>query len=837
MAAAASRGKKKKQLLPGSLQERLINGAHKGLGVAALGCAVVAWACLMSWSVSDPSLSRAVDGPVLNLGGKPGAIFSDILFQSFGLASIIVMLPVAVLGMHLIMANPVTHFRLRVLSWPLSIALLSTTLSLLPVAGSWPLPQSYGGAVGDTFVKVFQLQTFTGGTLWLPLFFFILLSALSIYALSFTTALRIKDAKVLFNIANREELKAALKSPINRASFWFHSRRAKGAFRPESNNERKWWRNANLDTPALMTNGPKAATRGFEIHPPQSPMARPIRPNGEAAVINTALPNSSLPPSQLPPMSAIPEYGAVTGAPSLKAAFDAPFGTGDNSRLNGHGTGPEFLLPPIECLTPTANNETLAFAHEELSEMALMLENVLLDFGIKGSILNVRPGPVVTLFEFEPARGTKTSRIIGLSDDIARSMSAISARIAVIPGRSVIGIELPNPTRETVFLRELVEQPVFLHSEETLPLILGKSIGGEPIIQDLATMPHLLIAGTTGSGKSVGINTMLLSLLYRLTPKECRLILIDPKMLELSIYDGIPHLLTPVVTEPLKALSALKWAVREMEDRYRQMSKLGVRNIEGFNERVNAALKQDEPLKRTVQTGFDQQTGRAIFEEETMTFEPLPMIVIVIDEMADLMMVAGKEIEIAVQRLAQMARAAGIHVIMATQRPSVDVITGTIKANFPTRISFQVTSKIDSRTILGKEGAEQLLGAGDMLYMPGGSRVERVHGAFVNDDEVARVAEFLRAQGVPEYLDTIILDEEHSPGESPAGQNGQPDIYTEAVEIVLRDQKATISYLQRRLSIGYNRAATLIERMENEGVIGPANRAGKREILMDHSEY
>jgi S-DNA-T family DNA segregation ATPase FtsK/SpoIIIE len=464
-----------------------------------------------------------------------------------------------------------------------------------------------------------------------------------------------------------------------------------------------------------------------------------------------------------------------------------------------------------------------------------MLESVLDDFGVKGQVVNASPGPVVTLYELEPAPGIKSSRVIGLADDIARSMSAVSARVAVIPGKNAIGVELPNPKREKVVLREQLESRDFRDTPSKLPLCLGKTIGGEPVIVDLARMPHLLIAGTTGSGKSVAINTMILSLLYRLSPEQCRLILIDPKMLELSVYDGIPHLLSPVVTDPRKAVIALKWAVREMEERYKKMSKLGVRNIDGFNESVVEAAAKGKSIKRTVQTGFDRETGEAIYESEEMDLEPLPYIVVVVDEMADLMMVAGKDIEGAIQRLAQMARAAGIHLLMATQRPSVDVITGTIKANFPTRISFQVSSKIDSRTILNEQGAEQLLGQGDMLYMAGGSRVSRVHGPFCSDAEVERVVRHLKEQGVPEYLEEITA--EPAEGEdgsvfdkSAMGEEGG-DLYERAVAIVLRDKKASTSYVQRRLQIGYNRAATLIERMEMEGVISAANHAGKREIL------
>ncbi len=496
-----------------------------------------------------------------------------------------------------------------------------------------------------------------------------------------------------------------------------------------------------------------------------------------------------------------------------------------------------FEMPSLHFLAePKLVQRDPALSKDALEQNARLLEGVLEDFGVRGEIINVKPGPVVTLYELEPAPGIKSSRVIGLADDIARSMSAIAARVAVIPGRNAIGIELPNPKREMVYLREMLASRDFEQSKAKLALALGKTINGEPVIADIAKMPHVLVAGTTGSGKSVAINTMILSLLYRMTPQECRLIMIDPKMLELSVYDGIPHLLTPVVTDPKKAVVALKWTVREMEDRYRKMSKVGVRNIDGFNQRVGLAQKKGEPIARTVQTGFDRNTGEAIYETEELDLEPMPYIVVIIDEMADLMMVAGKDIEGAVQRLAQMARAAGIHVIMATQRPSVDVITGTIKANFPTRISFQVTSKIDSRTILGEQGAEQLLGQGDMLFMAGGGRIQRVHGPFVGDDEVERIVQHLKLQGVPEYLDAITEDEEDDEGGSgPAGTGNledSDDPYDQAVAVVLRDKKASTSYIQRRLGIGYNRAASIIERMEEEGIVGPANHAGKREILV-----
>jgi S-DNA-T family DNA segregation ATPase FtsK/SpoIIIE len=480
-----------------------------------------------------------------------------------------------------------------------------------------------------------------------------------------------------------------------------------------------------------------------------------------------------------------------------------------------------------------------AVSDEVLQENARELEGVLQDFGVKGEITNVRPGPVVTLYELEPAPGTKSSRVIGLADDIARSMSAVATRVAVVPGRNAIGIELPNDRREVVLLRELLETTDFEETDARLALALGKNIGGEPIIVDLSRMPHLLIAGTTGSGKSVGINTMILSLLYRLSPDQCKFIMIDPKMLELSVYDGIPHLLAPVVTDPKKAVVALKWTVREMEERYKRMSKLGVRDIKGYNSRILQAEAKGEVLTRTVQTGFDRATGRAVYEQEEMDYDVMPYIVVIVDEMADLMMVAGKDIEAAVQRLAQMARAAGIHLITATQRPSVDVITGTIKANFPTRVSFQVTSKIDSRTILGEQGAEQLLGQGDMLYMAGGGRIMRVHGPFVADEEVEKVVRHLKKQGVPAYLDAVTDEEEEDDetgeGGEDFGESGN-ELYDQAVAIVLRDRKASTSYVQRRLGIGYNRAASLVERMEKEGLIGAANHAGKREILVGGEE-
>ncbi len=497
----------------------------------------------------------------------------------------------------------------------------------------------------------------------------------------------------------------------------------------------------------------------------------------------------------------------------------------------------DYDLPDLELLNPPSGERATTLDKTALEKNARLLESVLEDFHVKGEIVEVRPGPVVTMYELEPASGIKASRVIQLADDIARNMSAVSARVAVIPGRSVIGIELPNAKREMVVLSELIGDPAFEDNTGKLPIVLGKNIAGDPVIADLAPMPHLLVAGTTGSGKSVGLNCMILSLLYRMTPEECRLILIDPKMLELSIYDDIPHLLSPVVTEPAKAIRALKWAVEQMEERYRMMASLSVRSLQGFNDKVRAAKAKGKPLGRRVQTGYDADTGQPIYEEEELEYEPLPQIVVVVDELADLMMTAGKEVEFLIQRLAQKARAAGIHLIMATQRPSVDIITGVIKANLPTRVSFAVTSKIDSRTILGEQGAEQLLGKGDMLYMPGGKQIARIHCPFVSDEEVRKVADHWREQGVPEYIQAVTEEPEDGGfalDGQPVGEDSAEDqLYRKACQIVAESQKASTSYLQRQLRVGYNNAARLIERMENEGKVSAADHVGRREVLID----
>ena len=583
--------------------------------------------------------------------------------------------------------------------------------------------------------------------------------------------------------------------------------------------------------PLELDNADEEELIEFPVEPVSTPaeprMATPHRPIPEVRI--------PTPPAmeQPSPRSVVQHPPKRAPQPSRQAQAEA------QPALKFDDKYADYEHPPLGLLMNPIEIQRHHLSDEALEENARMLESVLDDYGVKGEIVSVRPGPVVTMYELEPAPGLKASRVIGLSDDIARSMSALSARVSTVPGRSVIGIELPNENREKVVLREILSHRDFGDGNQKLPLALGKDIGGEPIIANLAKMPHLLIAGTTGSGKSVAINTMILSLLYKLSPEECRMIMIDPKMLELSVYDGIPHLLSPVVTDPKKAVVALKWVVGEMEERYRKMSKMGVRNIDGFNGRVKDALSKGEMFSRTVQTGFDEETGDPIFETEEFQPEVLPYIVVIVDEMADLMMVAGKEIEACIQRLAQMARASGIHLIMATQRPSVDVITGTIKANFPTRISFQVTSKIDSRTILGEMGAEQLLGMGDMLYMAGGSKITRVHGPFVSDEEVEEIVNHLKGFGPPEYMSGVVEgpeDEKATDIDLVLGLGGNTDgedaLYDQAVAIVIKDRKCSTSYIQRKLAIGYNKAARLVEQMEEEGVVSSANHVGKREILV-----
>jgi S-DNA-T family DNA segregation ATPase FtsK/SpoIIIE len=794
--------------LPAAIREALARRLRELAGLGLLTLSGAAAAALMTWSVQDPSLSHATSRPIRNIVGYPGAISADLLMQILGLGAIMLILPVAVWGWRMLTHRRFDREALRLSSWILCTVLAAGFASCWPHGGAWPLPTGLGGVVGDALMRAPAVVFGPPGF---------------VYHLAFGTILGVTTVAT-FLVASgmgsrpHEEEPTSIKD--DEALFAEDDDRGSislgwAVHALMSTKARLMWL-LKLAYSSLVASAPPPRASSFERQEPSL--------SGRAG--------ASLAPRAEEDFDDEEEDEDIPRAPRKKAAARAP----------ARKSSDRFELPSVSVLTAPRASDRQPLSKSELDSNSRALEGVLGDFGVRGEIVKAHPGPVVTLYELEPAPGIKSSRVIGLADDIARSMSALSARVAVVPGRNAIGIELPNAHREKVYLRELLSVKDGNDSVAKLPLCLGKNIGGESIIVDLARMPHLLIAGTTGSGKSVAINTMILSLVYRLRPDQCRLIMVDPKMLELSVYDGIPHLLTPVVTDPKKAVVALKWAVREMEERYKRMSKLGVRNIDGYNQRLAEARSRGEELTRTVHTGFDKETGKAIYEEEKLDLEPLPYIVIIVDEMADLMMVAGKDIEGAVQRLAQMARAAGLHVILATQRPSVDVITGTIKANFPTRISFQVTSKIDSRTILGEMGAEQLLGQGDMLYMAGGGRISRVHGPFVSDEEVEKVVRHLKSQGSPEYLEAVTAeeptDEDSAVFDSTGmgGDGGGGDLFTQAVAIVKRDRKASTSYIQRRLQIGYNRAASLMERMELEGIVGQPNHAGKREILVEEEE-
>ncbi len=821
--------------LPDRLREGPKRRAAEAAGVALLALVVGAGLSLMSWSVDDPSLTHATSAAPHNWLGRGGAISADLLMQFLGVGSAAALAPPAAWGWRLVVERRIGRISPRVLLLMAGAMATSGFASLMPAPASWPLPSGLGGVVGDAVLWI-PRKIFAGSG-WEMVVIGLALAATAILSLTASAGYRFPNAPAsgeppaekprrrapapvdiddddsegepglgLVSLGAAIHVLYVVKSGLKRLLS-----RPRKPLKPAPPPRAPWLDEASppfgapLDAPIQLA--PSVA-------PPvgaKAPVVRPVAPE----------------PLIAPPVRVTPAVGPLKAAPKRVAT---PIERG------------EYTLPALTMLAEPKKS-TSKISDDALEQNARLLEGVLDDFGVKGEIINVRPGPVVTLYELEPAPGVKSSRVIGLADDIARSMSAISARVAVVQGRNAIGVELPNQRRETVYLREMLGSQDFETTKHKLAIALGKTIGGEPVIVDLAKMPHLLVAGTTGSGKSVAINTMVLSLLYRLEPKNCRLIMVDPKMLELSVYDGIPHLLTPVVTDPKKAVVALKWAVREMEDRYRKMSKVGVRNIDGFNARVAEAAARGEAITRQVQDGFDPETGELLYRQEEMSLEELPYIVVVVDEMADLMMVAGKDIEGAIQRLAQMARAAGIHIIMATQRPSVDVITGTIKANFPTRISFQVTSKIDSRTILGEQGAEQLLGQGDMLYMAGGGRISRVHGPFVSDAEVEKIVAYLKTQGQPEYLSAITEEDasasEDEGGSAPAG-GGMPmtmdqeeagDYYDRAVAIVTREKKVSVSYIQRRLSVGYNKAASLVERMEKEGVVSPPNHQGKREVL------
>jgi DNA segregation ATPase FtsK/SpoIIIE, S-DNA-T family len=794
---ATGRGLQSWSFLPDALRELAQRRLREFAGSALIVVSVLLALALATWSVHDPSLSHATKAPVRNVLGLCGAIVADLLTQLFGLAALALVAPIAIWGWRLASHRRMRRERTRLAFWLLGIPLWAACAGVLPRTGNWPLPAGLGGIIGD----------------W------VLVLPAWVIGASPSVTLRLVAALAL--------ALAALACLAVVAGFGFHSRDA-DADRIEEEEPRAsisigWITHGLLSLKARvrrLLRSPARSRRG-------AGMVGRSEPHFDAAGAATLAPQ--IEPDDEEESSE--DLAPAENRPKPRAAPRA-------QRRSSGG----YVLPPLDLLAAPKASGRAVLSADALAANATALEGVLGDFGVRGEIINTRPGPVVTLYELEPAPGIKSSRVIGLADDIARSMSALSARVAVVAGRNAIGIELPNPTREKVYLRELLASSDYADSMAKLPLCLGKTIGGEAVIADLTRMPHLLIAGTTGSGKSVAINTMIMSLVYRLRPDQCRLIMVDPKMLELSVYDGIPHLLTPVVTDPKKAVVALKWAVREMEERYKKMSKLGVRNIDGFNARLAEAKTKGEKLTRTVHTGYDKESGEAIYEREELDLERLPFIVVIVDEMADLMMVAGKDIEGAVQRLAQMARAAGLHVILATQRPSVDVITGTIKANFPTRISFQVTSKIDSRTILGEQGAEQLLGQGDMLYMAGGGRISRVHGPFCSDEEVEKIVLHLKSQGTPQYLEAVTAaddeDEDGNPIFDATGM-GQPegaDLYQQAVQVVMRDRKASTSYIQRRLQIGYNRAASLMERMEKEGVVGQANHAGKREILVGEED-
>ena len=735
---------------------------------AAMGIALAV--AFATYHATDPSLNAAGPGGVANALGGVGAIFADLAIQTLGVAAGLLALLAVVLGLSRVAdPNPdVNRARLRIRA-----ALGVLGVLTLAIALAWPAPPA-----------VWPLAEGLGG-FW---------GEASLSAL----AGLLDRTGVPFGQAIAGGVLAVAGVVAFGYAIGFSGRDLKAALEALGQ---------------LLKSRPRAARTARAPRAPRKGPREISVPEPEGAEANER-PTMKVRPPKLTPKESTREQREA------QATFEFAQGEG-------------FKLPEFSMLAKP-KPRAAQFDEGSLHQNAQLLESVLAEFGVRGQVDQIRPGPVVTLYELVPAAGVKSARVVALSDDIARSMSVTACRVSVVQARNAIGIELPNQRRETVYLRDLMAAPEYERGAQSVPVALGETIGGEPYIADLARMPHLLIAGTTGSGKSVGVNAMILSILYKLPPEQCRLIMIDTKMLELSVYDGIPHLLTPVVTDPKKAIVALKWTVREMEDRYRRMSKIGVRNVASYNERTHEAVATGEHFERTVQTGFDE-VGRPIFESEKIRPEPMPYLVVIIDEVADLMMVAGKDIEGAVQRLAQMARAAGIHLIMATQRPSVDVITGTIKANFPTRISFQVTSKIDSRTILGEQGAEQLLGQGDMLYMPGSGRVIRLHGPLVSDGEVEAVARFLREQGRPQYLEEVTAggdEDSEALGGGLGGEEGGNDLYNRAVAVVTRDGKASTSYIQRRLQIGYNRAASLMERMEQEGVVGPANHAGKREILV-----
>jgi DNA segregation ATPase FtsK/SpoIIIE, S-DNA-T family len=785
---------KSTSLLPSGSTDFILKRLSEMCGIALLLLAGLGALALITYAPTDPNFNHATDNPASNLLGIAGAHASDLLLQTVGFGSIALILGFVAWAWRITSHRGLKWGWIHVALLPFGVSLSSGALAALPTAASWPLNAGYGGIVGEIiFNNIMVLGQYLG---------VIIPSAL----LSLVLAVIATVLLVLAYALPLQEWQSMGRGMLSGG---------RAAYRVGSRLKGLKHRSDDLAEEEPIILGGRSEPEKDE--PKKKPKPRKRLLGKKAPVIEEDAQHRE--PKIEARKSEVKKGKRVSE--EKQVALDL-------------GPSDIYQLPPLDLLSlPDTKKTHKPLSEEALQNNARLLEGVLDDYGIKGDISRVRPGPVVTLYELEPAPGLKSSRVIGLADDIARSMSALSTRIAVIPGRNAIGIELPNQRRETVLLRELLSTATYESTASKLTLALGKDIGGDPVVADLARMPHLLIAGTTGSGKSVAVNTMILSLLYRLSPEECRFIMIDPKMLELSVYDGIPHLLAPVVTAPEKAVSALKWAVKEMENRYRKMAELGVRNIDGYNQRIRDAKKRGEEIKRTVQTGFDEASGEPIFEERALDTDPLPMIVIIVDEMADLMMVAGKEIESTVQRLAQMARAAGLHVVMATQRPSVDVITGTIKANFPTRISFQVTSKIDSRTVLGEQGAEQLLGQGDMLFMAGAGRVQRVHGPFVTDEEVEKVVAFLKEQGNPNYVEEVTEEPEDGMPSLGGGSDGAPvdALYDQAVALVCKERKASTSFVQRYLQIGYNRAARIVDEMEKQGVISSANHVGKREVL------
>ena len=772
MATAAGRAQRR-ELEPDwreKLQASLRMFAIRTSGALLLSLSVALGIALLTQAPTDPSWSTAAGGPPANWLGAPGAYASDALLLLFGLGSVLFLPVIAIAGMRLMRGEPAGRTGRALLVSGSGAVLIGIALGLTAGSAVSGLPGGWGGALGLAGAHGIDAGLSSIGN---P----------GIAGPVRLTLILLLGAGGLFLATVALALRPSEKG-------WLASRFAR-------------------------------RERDSEPAPRRTAESRDDAP-------------AAAPPRSRPTVSVTEPAGSIAPAASKKEMKARGRAAQQQPSL---ALGDSYQMPGIDLLAPPNESGKQPIDRAGLERNARLLESVLEDFHVRGDIVEVRPGPVVTMYELEPASGIKASRVIQLADDIARNMSALSARVATIPGRSVIGIELPNSKRETVALRELIASQAFEDQAMSLPLILGKNIAGDPVIADLAPMPHLLVAGTTGSGKSVGLNCMILSLLYRMGPDECRMIMIDPKMLELSVYDDIPHLLSPVVTEPAKAIRALKWTVEQMEERYRMMASLGVRALASYNAKVRDAKAKGAKLGRRVQTGYDADSGQPLYETEELDYDVLPQIVVVVDELADLMMTAGKEVEFLIQRLAQKARAAGIHLIMATQRPSVDVITGVIKANLPTRISFQVTSKIDSRTILGEQGAEQLLGKGDMLYMPGGKQIVRVHGPFVSDEEVRKVAEHWRGQGVPEYVQAVTEEPEDGgylfDGQPTGEDDAESQLYRKAVQIVAESQKASTSYLQRQLRVGYNSAARLIERMEKDGLVGQPDHVGRREVLID----